>query len=491
MEGYVNSFRQFPRAHFYTGLTTAQSGVVREQRFDRSFFPYSERHIQCVWFDGCYRPDRLRTAGGERVIVEDPGRWNLEAGPDFLDAVLLVGQERRRIQGDVEVHIRPEDWARHGHGNNPGYSRVMAHVSYFDGLIPAQSLPPGAIQLSLKHHIESSPEFCFENIDVTAYPYASPPRKKTPCAGILASWRSTDRASLLEAAGQERLGRKTARMAKGIEEKGENQLLYEELMASLGYKHNSVPFRQLARWLTVDALRSEAGKDVIKAYSLMMGVGGLLPSKNLGRDKETRVFVRSLWDHWWKQQTRWQDCILPRKVWRTSGLRPQNNPARRLAAAADLFTRHQSLPDRLKMLNTSEPAVWFKQAESVFLESSMDYWRRRLTFSGKPQEHDTALIGPNRIAAILSNVVIPFLSALGLPTNPLLESLPPEEDNSFVRQTAFRLFGRDHNPALYSNGLRQQGLLQIFHDFCLCNKTACRDCALVPAIKAGKSPSSG
>jgi hypothetical protein len=28
----------------------------------------------------------------------------------------------------------------------------------------------------------------------------------------------------------------------------------------------------------------------------------------------------------------------------------------------------------------------------------------------------------------------------------------------------------DHNPALYADGLRQQGMLQLFHDFCLPNR---------------------
>jgi len=63
----------------------------------------SERHVQAIWYDGALRPMDLRTTDGATVRVVAPGRWNLEAGPDFRDAVLEVGPDRRRIRGDVEM----------------------------------------------------------------------------------------------------------------------------------------------------------------------------------------------------------------------------------------------------------------------------------------------------------------------------------------------------------------------------------------------------
>ena len=142
-----------------------------------------------------------------------------------------------------------------------------------------------------------------------------------------------------------------------------------------------------------------------------------------------------------------------------------------------------SLFEQFIGLNIDDPKAWFSKAEAILGQSAvMDYWTRRLSFSGKPQESETVLIGAGRIAAILSNVVIPFLAASGVRITPLLDFLPPEEDNSLIRRTAFVLFGRDHNPALYQNGLRQQGLLQIFNDFCLNNKTACADCRFAEAL---------
>ena len=176
-------------------------------------------------------------------------------------------------------------------------------------------------------------------------------------------------------------------------------------------------------------------------------------------------------------------------------MRPQNHPVRRLAAAAALFGRNPRLTTELAGLDTKDPRSWFEQARRLFAgRARMPYWDRRLSFSSPAQDRRTALLGPERVSAILSNIAVPFLAATDRPVAGLLDRLPPEHDNALIRRTAAVLLGRDHNPALYRHGLRQQGLLQVFHDFCLTNRTACRDCGLPellrsrPAAPPGRSP---
>ena len=59
--------------------------------------------------------------------------------------------------------------------------------------------------------------------------------------------------------------------------------------------------------------------------------------------------------------------------------------------------------------------------------------------------------------------------------------LPPEDLSEPVRLTAFRMFGRDHNPAAFysTNGLLIQGLLQIHRDYCLQVHPDCTGCELI------------
>ena len=103
----------------------------------------TERHVQAIWYDAALRPPRLFTRRGSEVAVVSPGVWNLGPGPDFTGAVLEIGRDRRRVVGDVEIHLCPSDWDLHGHGADPNYRNVVAHVTWGCGPVPA-SLPAGS-----------------------------------------------------------------------------------------------------------------------------------------------------------------------------------------------------------------------------------------------------------------------------------------------------------------------------------------------------------
>lgn len=460
----------FPRAASYARLADRATPAVREPRPLPHGFPFTERHLQCVWFDPAFRPARLITAGGEPVIVEDPGLWNSEAGPDFLGAALRIGREQRRIAGDVEIHVHPSDWESHGHASDPRYRRVRVHVTYFPGPPAAAGLQPGAVQISLRDALAANPLFSFECIDVTAYPRAAR-AAVPPCSKILDGWDPRDRGALLDAAGEERLRRKAERFAAAVVERGDDQVLYEEVMCALGYKHNKGPFRRLAELVPVATLREESHGKPETAYALLMGVAGLLPEQTPSRwDEETRRFVRSLWNAWWKRRERWDGRTLSRADWRLAGLRPANRPERRLMAAACLFSGRRQELDVADLLNCGEGT----------------YWARRLGLGGKLQPRPVALIGRTRVDAVVNNVLVPFLAAKNEKAvfeAGLLKNLPPEEYNAIVEQTARSLFGPDHSAALYRDGLRRQGLIQVFHDFCLNDRSRCASCPLPELLR--------
>jgi len=93
--------------------------------------PYAchERVLQRVWAEGEFDLARAKTISGQRVEIVQAGRWNRLGGPDFIDAVIRLGQELRT--GDIEVHFRVEDWAAHGHATDHAYGKVILHVVLF------------------------------------------------------------------------------------------------------------------------------------------------------------------------------------------------------------------------------------------------------------------------------------------------------------------------------------------------------------------------
>lgn len=486
MISYANTHmeRIFTKAALYRNSLDAEQDKVKESFGLRHNSPPSERHLQCVWYDPNLRPKLLQTCHGEEVEVLDTGRWNLERGPDFTDAVVALGPEQRRIVGDVEVHIDPRDWLRHGHFGDPLYENVRVHVTFFNAPLPCSDLPAGTIQISLKKRLLSNPYFAFENIDVAAYPY-NIKHGSTPCSELLAKWSRPQKEALLDAAGEERLLRKAELFATAIESNGLDQALYIEIMRALGYKNNKAPFKYLAENLPISALREDAAGDQTQAYALLMGLAGLLPETvKSGWDTETRTFVRDIWDRWWKLEGKWGKLAIPQTEWTRASQRPQNRPERRLMAAASLFTQKKTLSEHWRTMYEAEPRVCLKNVIDELTNLQGPYWNKRLAWSGKPRGKTERLIGRSRAAAIAVNVFLPYLAACNddiESTKDILQQLPSEAPNNIMRQTAHQIFGPDHPPALYRSAVRKQGLMQIFQDFCLNDRSGCRDCRF-PAL---------
>lgn len=424
----------FPRSANYRNRNT--QNTVCESPPSFRHFPYRERHIQCLWANPRLRPTELKTSEGESVRVEHPGDWNLEAGPDFRNAVLLVGKEQRRICGDLEIHIHPTGWKQHGHGGDPLYANVHFHIVYFKGVEI-----PGLIQIPLQEILTLDPCFSFENIDLTAYPY-SIPTGDSP----LLEMHPDQKIQWLESAGEERLRLKAERFAFAMQSKDPDQLLWEELMAALGYKNNKAPFRQIAATLPLMRLRSLA-QTPVEAYALLLGLSGLLPANpNATWNAKTRKFIRSVWDFWWKQSSELKEQALQKFDWTLAGIRPANHPVRRLMAAA-----HYA----------------FQLPEPTLTKFDPNFWNTHISW--KTQCEPTALVGQSRANAIVTNILIPWRAATGA-TELNLDRLPVEPSNSIIRQTAHTLFGPDHTPKVYKSALARQGLIQIFHDYVITHR---------------------
>ena len=376
----------------------------------------TERHVQAIWYDAALRPKNLKTRRGSEVRVVSPGEWNLEAGPDFRNSVLEIGTERRRVVGDVEVHLCPSDWDLHGHGADPNYRNVVAHVTWGCGPAP-ESLPAGAVSIWLGRFVTADTSFAPEQIDLMAYPYARLPSGVRPCEERIGCDPDLARQILTEA-GKHRLKMKARRISGRICAAGGDriQIFYEEVMTALGYKRNQAQFRRVAERVPIASLPEDASA------------------------ARTALLVAGTFEEWDRK-----------------GSRPGNSPERRLSSAADVFT--------------STPTMRFAD-EADF---SKDACRSMVTMMCG--EH---CMGRGRAGAILANVIAPFAVAEERVSD-FPDWLPPEDISGPVRLTAFRLFGRDHNPAAFysTNGLLIQGLLQIHRDYCLQVHPDCTECGLI------------
>jgi len=255
----------------------------------------TERHVQAIWYDRDLRPVQLFTRDGLPVRVVHPGEWNQTSGPDFRGAVLEVGMERRRIVGDVEVHLSPSDWDAHGHGSDDAYRNVIAHVTWKDGT-PPSSLPQGAVSIWLGRFLEKDIGFSPDGIDVGVYPFDKLPIAERPCRRR--AGRDPERARrLLAGVGSWRLRAKAERMGGLLKGGDHRQVFYSEVMTALGYGKNSAGFRAVASAVPYAAVAAEPEN----AEAAMLAAAAFVD-------------------------------------WNRDHVRPNNAPESRLAAAARLFT---------------------------------------------------------------------------------------------------------------------------------------------------------
>ncbi|HNX07883.1 MAG TPA: DUF2851 family protein, partial [Bacteroidales bacterium] len=55
----------------------------------------------------------LATTDNKPIKVENPGRLNTDAGPDFINAKVHI--DNTLWAGNIEIHINASDWYEHRH----------------------------------------------------------------------------------------------------------------------------------------------------------------------------------------------------------------------------------------------------------------------------------------------------------------------------------------------------------------------------------------
>jgi Protein of unknown function (DUF2851) len=430
---------------------------VRERALFVSPRVPSELELQARWFAGDFGRSFIST-NGDKIDLVQLGTWNREAGPDFSDAAISINGSNP-IRGSIEIDLLDRNWESHGHAANPAFEETVLHVfvtksdrEFFTRTksnreIPQIQIDPAAL-----------PDAFSANL-----PLARPGR----CQAPLRNLPEERIRSILDAAAKFRLQRKAARLRREIDNHGRDEALFQEIAAALGYKENKLPFTLLAQRLPLKFLREHSPD----AEALLFGVAGFLQTPNFDiYSKSTRKYVRNLWDCWWPHRDELQRLILPAKTWRLSGSRPANHPQRRIAALAALVLNWPSFTKSLNKDGQNAPSEFLLGLEHSF-------WNFHYTLTAEPSPKKMALIGESRVADILANVVYPFAFSSGREIWNEFSKLPAQLSNRRLATGATRLFGDDPRCAKFLKTVtHQQGLLQIYEDFCLQDNSDCAQC---------------
>lgn len=442
--------------------------------------PPPERLLQAVWQHQRVLRDQLTLADGRAVRVLHPGFLNREPGPDFRDAIVQFGNDPP-LRGDVEVDLATSGWRAHRHDVNPNFRAVVLHVVW-DGTDTA-GLPTLSLKSRLDAPLGELSEWFGGEDSTRAGGLAG------KCCGPLHELPREQLDAILQQAALVRLQLKAAQLAARARQCGWERALWEGLFAALGYKHNVWPMRRLAE------LAGSSSDTITVALwqARLTGWSGLLPAelpRGRGADAE---YLRQLWDAWWRERERFGEAILPRAAWRMSGVRPANQPLRRLALAAH-WLANGDLPARLERWFTRE--VPKAQLPTSLLELLQppddDFWSWHWTLKSLRLKKPQPLLGDARLTDLAVNVILPWLWARAAAgRNAQLRSAaearflawPAGEDNSALRLARERLFAGAPPRGLFLRASAQQGLLQIVRDFCEHSNALCDHCRFSELVR--------
>ncbi|MCK4908466.1 MAG: DUF2851 family protein [Planctomycetes bacterium] len=503
----LNEYEQIKNS---AGLTSIIPSVIRDRPKVRFGQKINEKLIQYFWAEQVLQNVTCRTVSGQSLQVIFPGFWNLSGGPDFKQARLKIGPQV--MTGDVEIHCAASDWYRHRHQTDRGYQRVILHVVFWNDLkekfitnVFGQSIPQLVLSPWWRRKYEA-----FDRLLTTDmfYPTGAQFGGVGRCYQYFLDARK--RAKLkyfIDLAGRVRLDRKIKKFRETLSQEWVNDsenALYRGLLETLGYKNNRASFLELARRMPVRTLRviSDRFPETLKPLviqAILLKTSGLWPAPGRSRTVETRRYLANLNLVLGRLKNNWKKYKQPIQ-WNLTGTRPINFPVRRIAGFSYFLTRCW-LADGLIpefsgiFMSTNDPVTVNKKIFSLFQSPDNDYWHWHSTFDSKKFKNRTTCIGRDLINIMVVNVILPVLlwqaekSGSGSLTRKLLSfytDYPLTADNYLTRFMNFRLLGQNKKmiKTIVTTACQQQGLFQIFNDFCVRGHEGCQTCGFLVWLKS-------
>lgn len=420
-----------------------------------------EDFLHYVWQQQYFDKQALCTETGEEVTVLHPGFHNTDAGPDFLNARLQLGEVE--WNGSVEIHLRASDWHRHQHQTDARYDQVVLHVVLTDDQPVLRTDGTSIPTLALAGRIP------LEMLQTYQQLQAAPPAS-LPCAPFLSQIPEITRLSMVDRALLERMERKAATV----------QLIYQQLdndweatawhvlAAGFGFKKNTEPLARLAKVLPLRILRRHR-HDLLQTEALLLGQAGFLSGVQQQEDVADD-YVQKLQAEYefLRHKYALENTGLKEHEWNFLRMRPANFPTVRLAQLAALLHARPLLFDAL--LSAQNVAM----LEQFFSAASSAYWH---THYRPGRAGKVPVLGRSSMHLLITNVVVPLRVAYARSVGQtdqveaalhLLTELPAEKNHVLTLY--------DGLPFTHRTAADSQGLLMLATAYC--QPLRCVECAI-------------
>lgn len=279
----------------------------------------NEVFLQFLWQNALIRFHELTTIDGQAIVVIDRGVLNKNAGPDFLNARIKIGDTL--WAGHIELHVKTSQWLQHQHQNDPKYQNVILHVVWeHDKAIAINNIPTtellGKYDEDYWQHYQAlmhqeTTLLCHKQLSQVPEIIISKYKETM----LFDRWEAKEEAlnALMEAAQQDW-----------------RQKCYVLLAKAFGFKINQDAFEQLALRTPLAVLEKHKDNQQI-LEAILIGQSGLIP------ETHQDTYTQQLEKEYNFLRRKYDLKPIQAHLWNYAKLRPANFPLIRIAQFAHLL----------------------------------------------------------------------------------------------------------------------------------------------------------
>ncbi|MBL0328568.1 MAG: DUF2851 family protein [Bacteroidetes bacterium] len=415
----------------------------------------TEEFLHHIWKFRLFDQFELKTTQGELVEILKPGEHNFDAGPDFFNGKIKVGDTL--WAGNIEVHIHASDWNKHNHQQDKAYDNIVLHVVHTaDKTLSRQSgaeIPTVELKDRIHRKLYQNYLDFKSSIDWIA------------CEKQIASVPTFVVNSTIDRLLLERLERKSQSILNGLALNHNNweETFYQHLARNFGFKTNAEPFELLAKSIPSVVLGKHKSS-LLQIEALLFGQAGML------FEHFEEKYPQHLQNEYAFLKQKFKLQPIEKHLWKYLRLRPINFPSIRIAQFANLIHQSSHLFSKIVELENAS------ELKNLMNVSVSDYWENHFVLD-KPSNQKSKHLGEESINNIIINTIVPFLFVYGKQKDDekyiaralsFLEQTPGE-NNTIIQK--WETLGVSTKTAHTT-----QALLQLKTEYC--NPKKCLNCSI-------------
>lgn len=413
-----------------------------------------EDFLHYLWKFKNFNTRALKSAEGELITIIHVGHYLEQAGPDFFNAQIVIGNQK--WAGNVELHMKSSDWYVHSHEKDSAYENVILHVVWDHDVDIYRSDNSVVPTLALKEYVSSETIANYNSLRLT--------KSWIYCEKQLADLDDFLLRNWLERLFFERLERKSKPIFQLLHHTNSDweTVLFCLLAKNFGLNSNGESFFKIASSIPFSIIRKESF-ELANLEALLLGNSGLLDS-----DKEDQFYkdLKFRYSNLLQKFQLEQPVIAPLQFFKH---RPDNFPTIRLSQLAALYHRQQNLFSNIIKLNSASAIYRF------FEVSASPYWLNHYQFD-KESPKKKKLLSKSFIDLVIINTILPiqfaYAQSLGKENSEdlvqLLLAISPEKNRVIDKFKSFGITAK--------NAFETQSLLQLKNEYCA--KSKCLECAI-------------